>query len=118
MLCQFLGHDLIERLGDDLLVELLDLEPNLVGRVGEIDLTGARVEQFKLFVLGEGYARTRQGRLDPDWRLMIDEVAVDYCLAIGVAEDRLTEDFGRVQRGCRREADLHCVEVLKHAAIF
>ncbi len=49
---------------------------------------------------------------------MIDEIAVDHGLAVGIVEDRLTEDLHGVQRRRRRKADLHRVEVLQHAAVF
>ena len=45
---QLLGDHAIEGDGDDLLVEVLDVEVDLVRRVGEIDLAGAGVENFDL----------------------------------------------------------------------
>ena len=50
---QLLGDDAVEGDRDDLLVELLDLEADFVGRVGEIDLAGPRVEQLELLALLE-----------------------------------------------------------------
>ena len=49
---------------------------------------------------------------------MVDQVAVDHGLAIGVGEDRVAEDVGRVQRRRGGQADLHGVEIFQHAPVF
>ena len=51
-------------------------------------------------------------------RLVVDEEAVDDGLAVRVGEDGRAEDLRRVQRGRRRQADLHRVEVIEHAAVL
>ena len=118
VLRQLLGDDPVELRRDDLLVELLDLEADLVGRMGEIDLAGPGVQQLELLVLLELDARPRQRRLDADRRLVVDEVAVDHRLAVGVGEDRVAEDVGGVERRRGGQADLHRVEIVQHAPVF
>ena len=53
VVCQFLGHDLVERYGDDLLVEFFNIKANFVGRSRKIDLAGTRIDQLDLFTLFE-----------------------------------------------------------------
>ena len=49
---------------------------------------------------------------------MVDQIAVDDRLPVGVGEDRIAEDVGGVQGRRGGEADLHGVEVFEHAPIF
>ena len=118
MVGQFLGNHPIELGRDHLLVELLDLEADFIGRMGQIDFACPRVQKVELLVLLEHDAGARQRGLDPHRRLVIDQVAVNDGLPVGVGEDRIAEDVRRVQRRRGGEADLHGVEIFQHAAIF
>jgi hypothetical protein len=56
ILGQLLRDDAIEFLGDDAPVEGVHFEPDFVGRVHEVDLACARIEDFELLVSLEGDA--------------------------------------------------------------
>ncbi len=49
---------------------------------------------------------------------MINKVAIDDRLPVAVCVNGLSEDLARVQRGRRREADAHGVEMIEHTAIL
>ena len=72
VLGQLLGNDAIELGGDHLLVELLDLEADFIGRVGQIDFAGPRVQQVELLVLLEddaGRASAVSIRIGGSWSI-------------------------------------------------
>ena len=118
MVRQFLGNHTIELRRDHLLVELIDLEANFIGRMGQIDFAGRRVQKIELFVLLKDDAGTSQRGLNPHGRLVIDQIAVNDCLPVGVGKDRVAEDVRGVQSRRGGEPDLHGVEVFEHAPIF
>jgi NIPSNAP len=47
----------------------------------------------------EDDARAGQLSLDADWRLVVDEPAVDHGLTVGIGEDRVAEDLNGMQGG-------------------
>ena len=53
-------------------VEAIDFEPDFIGRVHEVDLTGARIEDFELLVSLEGDAGAAERGFDANRRLVID----------------------------------------------
>ena len=55
---------------------------------------------------------------DPDWGFVVDEVAFDHGLAIGVLVRRRAEDLGRVERRRRRQPNPDRIEVVDHAAVL
>src|SRR5207248_1066479 len=84
--------------------------------MGEIDFATSRVQEVQLFVLLKHNASAGQHGLNSHGRLVIDQVAVDDRLSVGIGKDGVTEDFGSVQRRCGGESDLHRVEIFEHAA--
>ena len=79
---QLLGNHPIELGGDHLLVELLDLEADFVGRMGEIDLAGRRVREARAVRPSRKMMPARASAVSIRiGRLMIDQIAVDDRLA-------------------------------------
>ena len=118
VLCQLLGHDPVEVDRHDLLIEGIDLEVDLVRNMGQVDLAGSGIEQLDLLALAEMNPGLREGGGDLDRRLMVDQVAVDDRLAVGVGVNRIAEDLHRMQRGRCGQADLDRVEVLQDPAVL
>ena len=105
--------------GDDLLVEILNLELDFVRQRERdrsspvaVSISSTSSPFLKLI------PALRQGRRDLERRIMVDQIAVDHGFAVGVGEDGVAEDIDRVQRRRRREADLHRIEILQDAAVF
>ena len=117
LLGQLLADDAVEVLVDDAPVEALDLEVELVLELGGLDLAGGKVQGLDLLALGELNAVAAEQRLVADGRLVVDEPVVDDGLAVRVGEDGLAEDLRGVARRRGREADMHGVEVVEHAAV-
>jgi hypothetical protein len=115
---QFVRYDPVKRLRDDILVELIHFETDFVGRRGEVYHPGTRIDQLNLFALLELDTGLAEGGRDLDWRLVIDEIAVDHRFAIGILEYGFAEYADRVQCGCRCQADLDRVKVFQHTTVF
>src|SRR4051794_19968128 len=80
-LSQCLNHYLVERLRDDLAIELCDIKGQIIWRSEQIDLSGLRRVDGNLlsrFVLNSGF---RQLRLDHDRRFMVHEHAIENSFA-------------------------------------
>ena len=93
LLCQDLTHDAVEGFGDDLAVEVLDVQLDLVGGGEEVELVGACVVDLHLFYYPPDDAGGGERGIDLQRRLVIDEKAVDDGLAIAVGEDGRPEDL-------------------------
>ncbi len=117
LLGQLRADDAVEVLVDDALVEALDLEVEFVVELGGLDFAGGEVERLDLLALGEVDAVAAEQRLVADRRLVVDQPVVDHGFAVRVGVDRLAEDLGGVARRRGRQADLHGVEVVEHAAV-
>ncbi len=84
----------------------------------EIDLAGLGIEQLQLVTGVEDDAGLAELGLDLVGRLVVDEIAVDHRLAVGIGEDRIAEDLSGVKRRRGGQADLDGIEVLQYAAVF
>ena len=125
-----LGVDVLDQLGQDHTIEVLDDDPAIEGFHLEVDFVGQLFLPERRVALRRAFKHEHllaglvvdavlgQPRQDAYRRIVIDEEAVHDGLAIGVAEHGRAEDFGRVQRRSSGEADLHGVEVIEDATVL
>ena len=52
------------------------------------------------------------------WRIVIYQIAVNDSLTVRIVKNRLSEDFGSVQRRCCSQRNFHGVKVLDDGAVF
>lgn len=112
MFRELAGDNLVEGLCDHTAIERVDIVVDFVGRANKIDLASARVENFHLLALFEADASARQFRFDANGRLMIDKIAVDDRLPIGIGEDRVAEDLHGMKGRGGGQTDLDRVKML------
>ena len=65
---------------------------DFVGQMSEVDLAGAGIDQLDLLAFLEFDAGLAESGRDLHRRLVVDQIAVDHRLAVGVCEDRVAED--------------------------
>ena len=119
ILGNLLEHFPVEVLGDDLAIEVVDVEVELILELRAIEeFARLRVDHRDLLPFLVVDALRRELRLDVDGRIVVDEVAVDDGLAVGIREDGRAEDLRRVQCRRGRQRDLHGVEVLDDIAVL
>ena len=117
--CDFFEDSPVEILCDDLSVEAVDFKLHIIFQLSTIeDFTGNRVVNSKLFALLIVDTLNTQFGADIVWRIVIYQIAVNDSLTVRIVKNRLSEDFGSVQRRCCSQRNFHGVKVLDDGAVF
>ena len=90
---EILADDLVERFGDDFAVEAIDVDGDLVGGFKEADFALAGIVDLHLFAAPPADAFGGEGGFDLDGRLIVDQIAIDDGIAVGVGVNGRPEDL-------------------------
>ena len=118
----FLGEifadDAVERLGNDLAVEVLDLDGDLIGGGVEFDLGNVAFVNLDFITRVPDDALLGKLGLDLEGWFVIYQKPVDDGFAVAVGVNRSAKDLGGVQRRGGGEADFNGGEVIEYSAVF
>ena len=117
-LSEVFADNLVERLGDDLAVEVLDLDGDLIGSGVELNLGGVALVNLDFIAGVPNDALLGEFGFNFEGWLVIYEEAIDDCFAVAVGVNRRAEDLGGMQRRGGGETDFYGGEVVEHAAVF
>ena len=115
---QIFANNPVEWHCDHLAVEILNVHLNFIRRLEEFDLVVLAVQNLDVLTCFPFNAVGRKFCINLHWWFVIDQITIDYCLAITVGVDRGTKDFCGVQGRRGSQTNLVSIKVVEHAAVF
>src|ERR1039458_10316625 len=86
--------------------------------MSEIEFSGASIDEFNFLTLFEFDSGLAQRSRDLHGRIMVDKIAIDHSLTVGVFVNRIAKNAHCMERWRSSKTNLHRVEVLQHTPVL